>query len=184
VQRRWVIALMAAWLAGCAGVSHSALSSWPKGPDKTTVMMAEWAAPGALTLPSAYGARLAWGSVFGKYADATYLTGVFGAGREGDDTVVTIGVEASLGLEMLTLLLAKPAPDWSTNISPMMAVGLGAVWGEADDRGFGAYVELEVGVTVKVGEIGLLQTGYRGTLFAAEEAGGAAGGFVRAGFTF
>jgi len=174
VQRRLLTALTAAWLAGCAGTS----------PDKSGVMMAEWAAPGALTLPSAHGVRLEWGSVFGKYADATYLTGVFGAGREGDDTVITMGVQASVGLEMLTLLFAKPAPDWSTNISPMIGLGLGAVWGEAEDRGFGAYVELEAGVTARMGQIGLVQAGYRGTLFAAETAGGAAGGFVRVGFTF
>lgn len=165
---------MTAWLAGCAGVSQ----------DKASVMMAEWAAPGALSLPDAHGARLSWGNVIGKYADATYLSGVLGTGREGDDTVVTLGVQASLGLEMLTLLLARPAPEWSMNVSPMMAVGLGALWGEAHDKGFGVYIEFEAGVTVKMGEIGLLQTGYRGTLFAAEEAGGTAGGFVRVGFTF
>ena len=168
------MALMLAGLAGCAGVSQ----------DKATVMMAEWAAPGALTLPDAHGVRLAWGSVIGKYADATYLTGIFGAGREGKDTVVTLGVQASVGLEMLTLLLAKPAPDWSTNVSPMMAVGLGAVFGEAQDKGFGGYIELEAGVTVRMGETGMLQGGYRGTLYAAEEGGGTGGWFVRMGFTW
>ncbi len=152
--------------------------------EKAQLLAAEWAAPGALGAPGASGVRLYAASVVGNDADASWLGFALGMGGEGDTQAFSAGVHAGIGLDMLTLLMGKTPPGWSRYVSPVLGVGFGAMYGEAQDTGFGAYIEGEAGISIEPVDGVLVVGGWRGVAYAAEEGGSGNGWYVRLGFTF
>ncbi|MBN1808858.1 MAG: hypothetical protein JW909_07290 [Planctomycetes bacterium] len=170
------VLIMAASLgaAGCRSIYQ----------EKAHVLEVEWACDGALIVEEARGVRLASGSIIGNEADASWLGVVVGLGRESGENIVSAGVHAELGLEMLTLLGGREAPGWSRYVSPVLGAGAGAFYGEGSETGFGGYCEAEIGAAVRLGDGLLFRCGYRGSLYAARRCGAAHGPAFRLDFTF
>jgi len=169
-----MLAVAAALAAGCSAIY----------PDSAQEVSVEWAAPGALVMPGARGVRVGTASIIGNDADATSLAVTLGLGQHGDADVVTLGLRAVLGLELLTLGWGRTPPEWSRYVSAAVGIGAGLVYSGDEDGGFGGYVETEAALTCRLAVGCVLAAGYRGTVYAARECGGSHGPFVRLGLNF